>query len=229
MPNPFTGPAWQGHPVFDFLRGVYRDDELAVRTALEVEAAGSPDVMLVYLPGVDRVSHLLWQGIEIPEDPPPSVRVHPPKVRADHRRALEAYYRFTDALLGLLMAPYGPNDLVVVLSDHGFEASSMPNTMPGIHDSDDAWDGILYLRGRGVPEGASGERIAHVDLVPTVLAWLGLPIAADAPGEPAPFLRVAAPERVASFRDIAIERVATPASDVDGDILEKLKTLGYVE
>lgn len=231
VPDPFTGPAWQGHAVFDFLRGVYRDDELTVRTALAVEADLHPDLMLVYLPGIDRVSHLLWQGIEVPDDPPRELRIHPPSLRAEHRRALHAYYRFSDALLAKLLERYSSDDLVVVLSDHGFEASRNPHTMPGVHESDDARDGILLLRGRGVAAGARAPRIAHVDLVPTLLAWLGLPLADDLPGTPAPFV-TGAPSRtgnVASYRDVRVERVAAPASDADAEILEKLRTLGYVE
>ncbi|MEE3331775.1 MAG: alkaline phosphatase family protein [Myxococcota bacterium] len=229
-PNPFDGPEWQGHPIFDFLRGVYRDDELALRTALEVQEATSPDLMMVYFPGVDRTSHLLWQGIEVPENPPPYIKIHPAKIRANHRRALLGYYRFTDALLGKLLEPYGPNDLVIVLSDHGFEASTLPNTMDGIHDSDDARDGILYMRGRGVSAGATAGRIAHVDIAPTVLAWLGLPVARDMPGSVATFVRTGSVATTPSYRSsVRVERVAAPASDVEGDIINQLRTLGYVE
>ena len=229
-PNPFDGAAWQGHPIFDFLRGVYRDDVLATRTALEVEAATSPDLMMIYLPGVDRTSHLLWQGMEVPANPPPGMRVHSAEIRANHRKALQGYYRFTDELLGKLLAPYGPDDLVIVLSDHGFEATSLPNTMDGIHDSDDARDGILYLRGRGVEAGASGGRIAHVDIVPTVLAWLGLPAASDTPGAVVGWVATATPQATPSYRGVVpVERIAVPASDVEENIIEQLRTLGYVE
>lgn len=227
--NPFTGSAWQGHPVFDFLRGVYRDDELTVWTALEVEAALRPDLLMVYLPGVDRVSHLLWQGIELPADPPPGLTVHPPALRARHRRALIDYYRFSDALLGRLIEGFGANDLVLVLSDHGFEASSSPVTMPGIHESDDARDGILYARGPGIAAGSRAGPIADTDVLPTLLAALGLPQASDLPGSVASFLRVARPEAVASYADVEVVRVESRASDVDDEILEKLRTLGYID
>jgi arylsulfatase A-like enzyme len=71
--------------------------------------------------------------------------------------------------------------------------------------------------------------VADVDVLPTLLAALGLPQAADLPGRIAPFLETTVPPPVASYADLAIERVETRASDVDESILEKLRTLGYVE
>lgn len=229
VPDPFTGPAWQGHPIFDFLRSNYRDDELTVRTALEVEAATKPRVLLVYLPGVDRVSHLLWQGIEVPAKRIPGLTIHPPALRETHRRALLAYYRFSDALLGRLMARFAADDHVVVLSDHGFEASTSPVTMPGVHESDDARDGILYARGPGIAPGSTAAPIHYTDVLPTLLTVLGLPVAEDLPGTAAGFLDVEPAPSVGSYSDVAVERVESRASDVDGAILEKLRTLGYVE
>jgi len=225
--NPFRGPDWQGHSIFDFLRSVYRDDELTVATALAVEDEVRPDLLLVYLPGVDRTSHLLWQGIEVPTAP--GVTVHPPALRATHRRALLDYYRFTDALLGRLLTTFGPDDFVLVVSDHGFEAANSPVTMPGIHESEEARNGILYARGPGVRPGTATVPIEDIDLLPTILAAVGLPQAEDLPGAVAPFLNVSRPAAVSSYRDTPVERVATPASQVDGAILEKLRTLGYIE
>jgi len=229
--DPFSGPEWQGHSIFDFLRSVYRDDELTVHTALEVDAALKPSLLMVYLPGVDRVSHLLWQGMEVPPPGarPPGLRVHPPELRARHRRALLEYYRFSDALLGRLMASFGTDDYVLVVSDHGFEASTSPVTMPGVHETDDARDGILYARGPGIPSAARSEAIAFTDVMPTVLAALGLPQADDLPGSAAGFLQVPQPPAVASYTGVAFERIESQASDVDDEILEKLRTLGYVD
>ena len=227
--SPFTGPAWQGHPVFDFLRSVYRDDELTVRTALELEAQLQPELLMVYLPGIDRVSHMLWQGIEIPANPPPGLTVHPPELRALHRSALLDYYRFSDALLGRLMQAFDERDFVLVLSDHGFEASHSRLTMPGIHESDEARDGILYARGPGIAAGSTAEPIGYLDVMPTLLSALGIAQADDLAGAVAPFLRVQGSGHVASYADTPFERVSTPASAVDEAILEKLRTLGYIE
>jgi len=226
VPNPFVA---SGEPTQRLLYDTYRDDELTVHTALEVQAGIRPDLLMVYLPGIDRVSHMLWQGIEVPRDPPPGVFVHPPAVRAEQREALIAYYRFSDGLLGRLTEGLGPEDFVFVISDHGFEASEAPNGLPGTHDSDAARDGILYARGPGIAKGVTAPSVADLDLLPTLLAALGLPQARDLPGQVASFLPDEGPEPVASYADVPVERVETPASEVDDEILEKLRTLGYVE
>jgi hypothetical protein len=101
--------------------------------------------------------------------------------------------------------------------------------MPGIHESEEARNGILYARGPGVRPGTATVPIEDIDLLPTILAAVGLPQAEDLPGAVAPFLNVSRPAAVSSYRDTPVERVATPASQVDGAILEKLRTLGYIE
>jgi len=227
--NPFLGPGWQGHSMFDFLRSVYRDDELTARTALEVEASLRPELLMVYLPGIDRVSHLLWQGIEVPEDPPAGVTINPAQVRASQRTALLDYYRFTDALLGRLLEGFGEDDFVLVISDHGFEATTSRVTMSGIHESEDARNGILYARGPGIAAGSHADAIRDTAVLPTLLAALGLPQAEDLPGSVAPFLHLPLPAAVASYNDTPFARIETPASAVGDEIIEKLRTLGYVE
>ena len=77
--------------------------------------------------------------------------------------------------------------------------------------------------------GSRPEVIDDIDVLPTLLAATGLPLADALPGEPAPFVRVRRPPPVASYQDVPVQRVDTPASEVDETILEKLRTLGYVE
>jgi arylsulfatase A-like enzyme len=208
---------------------VFRDDELTLRTALVVEEEFAPDLLMIYLPGIDRISHFLWQGIEVPIDPEPGRAVQSAAQRATGRDQLLAYYRFTDALVGHLLARFGTNDFVFVLSDHGFEASRAALAMPGSHASERARNGILYARGPGIEAGTTAPALADADVLPTLLAALGLPQAADLPGRIAPFLEATALQSVASYADLPVERVETKASDVDAEILEKLRTLGYVE
>jgi predicted AlkP superfamily pyrophosphatase or phosphodiesterase len=61
VPDPFAGdsslPGWT-HPERLSLR--YQNDADVLRIALAVEAELHPDLMMVFFPGVDRVSHVLW-------------------------------------------------------------------------------------------------------------------------------------------------------------------------
>jgi predicted AlkP superfamily phosphohydrolase/phosphomutase len=225
VPNPFEDVGTLG----SFMHRVFRDDELTLRTALVVEQEIGPDLLMVYLPGIDRVSHFLWQGIEVPIDPEPGRSVQTPAQREKAREQLLAYYRFTDALLGHLLARYDANDFVFVVSDHGFEASRAALAMPGSHASERARNGVLYARGPGIEAGTTAPPLADIDVLPSLLAALGLPQAEDLPGQVAPFLETTDLASVASYADLPVERVETVASDVDAEILESLRTLGYVE
>ncbi len=213
------------------LSRAFRADELAIRIALHVEAKLSPHLMMVFLSGIDRTSHQLFGYVEgvgrFPEDRTPTQ-----EERAEGARQLFRYYEYTDALIGRLVDRYGPNDLVMVVSDHGFEGGiqrfgALMNT--GIHDGEDAEDGVVFARGAGIPAGSVATGLNVVDVTPTVLAWAGLAVGADMDGRVAGFLEGATPALVASYDDIPVERIGIEKSGAEGLIVEQLKQLGYIE
>ena len=61
----------------------------------------------------DRVSHMFWRGMD---------REHPrhADTAPEHRDAIEWIYREADRILGETLARLGPDDELLVLSDHGF-------------------------------------------------------------------------------------------------------------
>ena len=65
-------------------------------------------------------------------------------------------------------------------------------------------------------------------MTPTILAWLGLPIARDMNGRPLKLL-----EReimyTESYDHLAIERMGEGRSDVEAEILRQLEALGYID
>jgi hypothetical protein len=217
------GAGWES-PVARLLEA----DELVVRIALTVEEETRPDLLMVYLPGIDRLTHFLWFGMEPAEVYPPQMR-RSEEERARARAVLEAYYEISDALLGLLLEKFGDEDLVMVMSDHGFEARTRGDDLTGTHDTPAARDGVLFARGPGIAPGARVEGAGVLDIAPTVLAWLGLPVARDMLGRIAAFVDVPEPRWVASYDGRPIERLEGSPSGVDDVILEQLRELGYVE
>jgi uncharacterized protein YbaP (TraB family) len=207
----------------------FRDDAAAARIALAVEAELAPDLMMVFLPGIDRVSHRLWGAVE-PPDAYPKPLAMSPRQREAGREALEAYYDYTDALIGLLARGYGSDDLVMVVSDHGFEAGEHLGELTGVHDGEAALDGILFARGPGIAPGSSTKGTSVNDVTPTILAWLGLPIASDMDGRVAAFLTPSRTvEKIATHDVGEIERIATAPSGSEDEILDQLRALGYID
>jgi uncharacterized protein YbaP (TraB family) len=207
----------------------FRDDAATARIALEVEAEQHPDLMMVFLPGIDRVSHRLWGAVEAPERYTQPLDMSAQQ-RDAARQALHAYYSYSDALIGLLSTSYGENDLVMVVSDHGFEAGSHLGDLTGVHASEAALDGILFARGNGISPGSDPGPVSVNDITPTVLAWLGLPIGEDMDGRSASFLRPAQPVGTIATHDTsAIERLGVAPSGKEEEILDQLRALGYID
>lgn len=218
-------PRWVN---LDTLSWVYRTDRGAVRTALAAFEEFDPQLAMVFLPGIDRVSHWLWQGIEPQEKYPERIRLTEEQKRVE-AEALQGYYRYTDALIGLLAERFGPDDLVMVVSDHGFEAGVEMGFLTGTHESREAGNGVLFARGPDVRNAGLDGEVTVKDVTPAVLAWLGLPVARDMDGRAPPFLRVARRERVETYDTAPIERAGGEASGSEQEILERLRRLGYLE
>jgi predicted AlkP superfamily phosphohydrolase/phosphomutase len=184
---------------------------------------------MILLPGIDRVSHRLWGAIE-PESHYPEVLFDSAQ-RAVAAAALRSYYEYTDALVGLLAEHYGPDDLVMIVSDHGFESGTGLGFLTGVHETAASLDGLVFARGPRI-EAAPEKRVVSVnDVTPTILAWLGLPIARDMHGRPAPFLAgdPAAIAQIASYEGAAVDRQADRPSGSEQTMLENLRALGYLE
>lgn len=231
LPDPFADrdalPGWSKP---ERLSHRYENDADVLRIALAVEEEVEPDLLMVFLPGIDRVSHVLWATLE-----PASAYKNPMPMtdatRAAGAEAVRAYYAYTDALIGRLLERFDPErDLVMVVSDHGFEAGQKLGYLTGVHDGLEAIDGVFFARGPGVVRPAKRTRRFSVnDVTPTLLAWMGLPTAQDMDGRPLPILPGREPEFVASYAGTPIERLDAGPSGAEDDIVEQLDALGYLE
>jgi predicted AlkP superfamily phosphohydrolase/phosphomutase len=223
-----TEEPFSGFHAEDVLSRAYATDRLVAQLAIELDRQLRLDVLMVYMPGIDRVSHFLWGAFEPPEIYPEAKRFAPEE-REAAARALWSYYEAVDRLVGTLVERMEPRDLVLILSDHGFEAMTSDEfPITGGHDSEAARRGVIFARGQGIPaSGAPGE-VSVNDITPTILAWLGLPLAEDMDGRPAPFLDFEPVESVATH-DAPIQYMDHAAEEIEDAIIEQLRGLGYVE
>jgi hypothetical protein len=103
---------------------------------------------------------------------------------------LEAHYGFVDAAIGRAIEALGPDDLLLIVSGYGMEPLGFGKRMlekmigdpdlSGTHES--APDGFLMAYGGSVARTRLLPRGSIVDLVPTMLYFLGLPIGRDMDG-----------------------------------------------
>ncbi len=110
--------------------------------------------------------------------------------RSDPQRSiLDRYYTFIDHEVGQAIRRLSPGDLLVVVAAFGMEPASLTERLfarllgvsglSGTHD--EAPDGFLLAYGTNVA-GGQFRRSAIVDLAPTVLYYLGVPVGRDMDG-----------------------------------------------
>jgi len=111
--------------------------------------------------------------------------------RRAYGQVLASAYSIIDAAVGRALASLGPDDLLLVVSGFGMEPLTIgkraleralgDDALSGTHEN--APEGFLLAYGAAV-ESAHGRRLrgALVDVVPTVLYFLGLPVARDMDG-----------------------------------------------
>ena len=155
--------------------------------AREVE----PDVLFTYFQCTDSMLHRFWI-FQMGED---RIRRRLKGHGLNASRALELYQRFgnvvqacyrdVDARIGrILEQAAGPDTLVLLVSDHGFGDAPEPHKMPDEpYSGNHLDDGIILARGPGVLPGQRLSGVSILDLAPSILHHLGLPVASDMPGK----------------------------------------------
>lgn len=182
----------------------------AVPVALTAHLAGrAPTLTAVYLPGLDIAQHDLLAGSASLPASALSARVE----------ALESYYEFLDRLLGRLVD--SESVVVALVADPGRTASG--------------GTGLLALTGPGVRSANAGQSAAaRADVAPTLLYLLGVPASRALPGRPLTAivteeLAARLPLRwVESYGPRTIAPRPASAAPLDQEMLERLRSLGYV-
>lgn len=139
------------------------------------------DFMAVYFDAIDHFSHSF-------------MKYHPPMLNGIDKDYYETYkevingaYIFHDMMLERLLELAGEDTTVILLSDHGFYSNhmrmvSLPrfNTAPAIEHNP---YGVLCASGPGIKKDERIYGSTLLDITPTILAMLGLPIGRDMDGK----------------------------------------------
>ena len=182
-------------------------DALQLALSARFDSA-SPDLVVVYLPGLDIAQHTLLAPAEGSGASALAARLD----------AVRNYYLFLDALLARALTP-SPDSLAIMLTEPGRRAS-------------DAF-GTLALSGSIVATRVDGS-INSVDVAPTLLHVLGIPASRALAGRPA--LQAFAPEflsrypvrEVTTYGDPNVGRTVRQGQPLDDEMVERLRSLGYV-
>lgn len=188
-PDPVTLVTAVGapQPVNDYDVRSERAPVLADRVHLQVLNALeelAPRFLAVRFPGIDVVGHRFLRYAD-----PSAFGDVSEAERQKYGGVLNQYYGFVDMLVGRELERLGPNDLLLVVSPFGMQPLTPGKRVleiilgdpqiSGTHER--APDGFVLAFGAAVAPGHPA-RASVVDLAPTILYFLGLPVGRDMDG-----------------------------------------------
>jgi hypothetical protein len=165
--------------------GSLAPDLTSARAAQVLRQAYAPALLVVSFQGYDAASHLFYRF------------AHPEafgNVSADdarrYGRVLGRYASLVERWVGDLEKDLGPGDVLVVLSGHGLAPTPLwrrlvgvlTGTAVGAASHGGAPDGVLLVAGAGIRPGATPAGASILDVAPTILYLMGLPVARDMEG-----------------------------------------------
>ncbi|MEA2063328.1 MAG: alkaline phosphatase family protein [Gemmatimonadota bacterium] len=194
----------------ELIRSVYLADLFYTRSAVYLAGKYPVGMLAVYLQGADIMSRIDER----------TEMVSPEQVR----NIIGEYHCFLDRLLGEIISGYKPGGMVVVVCDPGKNGRQQGRT------------GAVIFHGIDLNSGQrSVERYSIEDIAPTMLYLAGLPVARSMHGRPrletgqtgpggTPKLRY-----VASYGPPPMDQASTPAYRYDREVIERLRSLGYIK
>jgi hypothetical protein len=186
----------------------HRLDAFYAAAALALRGAHPPDLEAVYLPGLDIVTSQQMNGA-----PPADLGALDARLAA-----IREYYGVLDTLLGPLAGTPGANEVVLLVADPG-------------RRSRQGTSGLLLAVGGAVRAGDLGT-VSERDVAPTVLHLAGLPVSDEMDGrvlEAALTPSFAQDHPVRHVSRFGERRAARAASGFDREMIEELRSLGYIE
>lgn len=99
-----------------FLEDVHRTLAWTQKLTLDEIDAGNFDLLVAATTSTDRVSHMFW-AYRDPKHP-----LYTPELAAKYGKAVDDTYKGMDSFVGEVIKRLQPNDLLMIMSDHGFHS-----------------------------------------------------------------------------------------------------------
>jgi predicted Zn-dependent protease len=193
------------------------------------------DFLAVYFDTIDHLGHFFMDMC-----PPRMEHVSEGDFEI-YREVMNGAYCFHDMMLGRLVQLAGPDAAILVVSDHGFHSGDQRPLAPASFGPETALEwhrdmGVLCMAGAGIRHDELVYGATLLDIAPTVLTLLGLPVAADMPGRVVAeaFERPVPAARIPSWEDVPGDAgMHPPEQRADpwdaSEAVQQLRDLGYVD
>ncbi len=208
----------------DLVERALSPDLSTLRAGAALRAAVDPPFFATYLFGFDVVGHSFLRYAE----PEAFGDVSAEDARR-YGRVVDRYAAFLAQAAGDLAAGLKPREVLFVVSAYGMDLVSPSRRLraalfggqpiSGTHV--DAPDGFILALGDGIRAGARFERVSVLDIAPTLLYLMGLPVARDMEGRVATEIldeelaRSHAVTYIPSYESLAVTPLVAPEAAAD--------------
>ena len=175
----------ESSPVFAPARQAFFQDFRQEDAAFQERLKTQPQVFSLMLAGLNSVeSHFyqysfpdLYSGVSSAE----AARFGP---------VIEKYYQFYDQVIGRYLAALKEDETLIIYSPHGIEPLPFLKRLLGwvsgstgvSADHEQAPEGVIFFYGKNIARAKNVEGMRVIDLAPTLLYSLGLPVGKDMDG-----------------------------------------------
>ena len=231
-------------PRLDALIRILAECSTTHNAATYLAARDDWDLLAVYYDTIDHIGH------QFMEYHPPAMAHVSAEDAGLYGGLVNCIYRYHDMMLGRLLDMVGQETTVILLSDHGFysdhlrpavgEHSRDPAVKISVERNPTAWhrpQGVFVAAGDAIKRDELIHGTSLLDIAPTVLTLLGLPVPDDMDGVVLTrlFKETVEPERIVSYEDPHPEdgmHRDAPAEESDPwaaqQALRQLAELGYI-
>lgn len=200
------------------------------RVAINIYREQTPTLLMMTYDGADIVNHLF-----APFHPPYRDGISQDAYRK-YWPAVSNYYAEIDRLIGEWMQVLPQDTTVMIVSAHGFRwGKNRPTAIPMGREalSDHRNPGVFIGYGNHIAPSRAGHAISIYDVVPSVLAILGLPKSNEMPGQVAQWafkdITPVTSVRVVSYGEFFGDRPMSTAARVDAKQYQAaLQAIGHV-
>jgi hypothetical protein len=185
LEDTFDDPVLLKDPDFALAKGAFLRDCSREESAGREKAATQPEVLYFLLDGLNLVETYFYK-FAFPEHfgaiDQGEINLYGP--------VIEKYYEFYDSLIGRYLTGLKEEELLVVFSPHGIaplpvwkrfvERLLGDPRVSAYHEM--APDGLIFFYGQAARRGLKAGSVKIVDIAPTLLYYLGLPVGRDMDG-----------------------------------------------